>query len=169
MGQRRSELDDAQGPARSERDVFARHYEPLLRLAVLLTGSRDNAEDVVQDVFSKALTRIRELPEDQQFPYLRAAVWNTWRNVLRRRAVERRHRPGPTLADPPAIEDREAVWGAITRLPVRQRACVVLRYYEGLTERETAQVLGCSVGTVKSQTSRAFSHLRKELKDEDRR
>ena len=73
-----------------------------------------------------------------------------------------------SVRDDEVIENRETLWGAIRRLPVRQRACVVLRYYEGLTEKETAEVLGCSVGTVKSQTSRALSHLRKELSDEDR-
>jgi RNA polymerase sigma-70 factor (sigma-E family) len=169
MNRRRTQLGEVESPASTTRDVFVRHYEPLLRLAVLLTGSRETAEDVVQDVFSRALSRITDLPDSQQFPYLRAAVWNAWRNVLRRRAVERRHRSVPSpIADDDALEDRDAVWGAIKRLPVRQRACVVLRYYEGLTERETADMLGCSVGTVKSQTSRALSHLRKELSDEDR-
>jgi RNA polymerase sigma-70 factor (sigma-E family) len=169
MNRRRTQLGEVRTPASITQDVFVRHYEPLLRLAVLLTGSRETAEDVVQDVFSRALSRITDLPDSEQFPYLRAAVWNTWRNVLRRRAVERGHRSvASPVADDEAIEDRDAVWGAIKRLPVRQRACVVLRYYEGLTERETAEVLRCSVGTVKSQTSRALSHLRKELSDEDR-
>ena len=168
MDRRPADLD-ALGGARATRDVFVRHYESLLRLAVLLTGNRETAEDVVQDVFSKTLPQIAELPEAEQFPYLRAAVWNTWRNVLRRRAVERRHRSmASSVRDDEVIENRETLWGAIRRLPVRQRACVVLRYYEGLTERETADVLGCSVGTVKSQTSRALSHLRKELSDEVR-
>ena len=153
----------------TERAVFVRHYQPLVRFAVLLTGSKETGEDVVQDVFSKALPAVAALPDDEQFRYLRAAVWNTWKNVLRRRAVERRHRSvGPEAAsDEDRIADREAVWSAIKRLPLRQRACVVLRYYEGLTEREAAGVLHCSIGTIKSQTSRALAHLRKELSDDE--
>lgn len=157
------------GDSPTRREVFERCYLPLLRLAVLLTGSRDAGEDLVQEVFAKGLNRIAELPEAEQFPYLRVAIWNTWRNVLRRRAVERRHRQSPPpSAEGDLLEERVAVWSSIKRLPLRQRACVVLRYYEGLSERETADVLGCSVGTVKSQTSRALSRLREELNDEDR-
>jgi RNA polymerase sigma factor (sigma-70 family) len=71
-------------------------------------------------------------------------------------------KPSPDLP----IEERDAVWQAILRLPARQRACLVLRYYEELTEQETADILRCSVGTVKSQTSRALSRLRRELHNE---
>jgi len=169
MESRRMKVEEDRGSTGSQRAVFDRHYLPLLRLAVLLTGNRYAAEDLVQDVFARGLARVSALPEDEQFPYLRVAVWNTWRNVLRRRAVERRHRQqAMPPADIDAIEERAVVWSAIKALPLRQRACVVLRYYEGLSERETADVLRCSVGTVKSQTSRALSRLREELSDEDR-
>ena len=159
-------LDD-QGAEAAQRDAFVKHYEPLVRLAVLLTGSRDAGEDVVQDVFANALVKVARLPVEEQFPYLRASVWNAWRNVLRRRSIERKHRSDAiSTAREADVDDRADVWSAIRRLPTRQRACIVLRYYEDLSELDAAGVLGCSVGTVKSQTSRALSRLRKDLGDE---
>ena len=65
--------------------------------------------------------------------------------------------PGPA---PPAVDDRDAVWQALGRLPAGQRAVVVLRFYEDMTEAQVASILGCSTGTVKSQTSRALAKLR---------
>lgn len=151
------------------RDVFVRHYEPLLRLCVLLTGRLDVAEDLVQETFTRALTKAGRLPDEQRFAYLRTATWNVWKNSLRRLAMERRHRLTTLEVEQQApYEERAVLWLAIQHLPVRQRSCVVLRYYEDLSEQQTATVLGCSVGTVKSQTSRALTRLRKELGDEDR-
>ena len=65
------------------------------------------------------------------------------------------------------FEERDALWQAVLRLPRQQRACLVLRYYEDLTEPATAQALGCSVGSVKSHTNRALARLRKELDHDD--
>lgn len=150
------------------REAFRRHQSSLVRMCVLVTGDQDLAEDLVQETFVKAVPAIERLPEDEVLRYLRATAMNLWRNRLRRLAVERRPRPWQSkasLALP--IEERDAVWHAIRRLPPRQRACVVLRYYEELTEQETASLLGCSVGTVKSQTSRALDRMRRELQHED--
>jgi RNA polymerase sigma-70 factor (sigma-E family) len=150
------------------REAFQRHQSGLVRMCVLVTGEQDLAEDLVQETFVKAASMIERLPEGEIQPYLRATAMNIWRNRLRRLAVERRPRPWqgkPSVGLP--IEERDAVWQAIRRLPPRQRACVVLRYYEEQTEQETARLLQCSIGTVKSQTSRALARLRQELHHED--
>lgn len=151
------------------RAAFERHYASLVKLCLALCGRQDVAEDLVQEAFVRTATRIDRLDADEVGPYLRRAVVNLWKNRLRRLAVELRHAPhgdgGPAGLEP--LEDRDRVWRAIRRLPPRQRACVVLRYYEDLTEREVGDLLGVSIGTVKSQTSRALDKLREELGHED--
>jgi len=143
------------------RAAYERHAEALLRLAVLLSTRQDDGEDLVQDVFVSAAPRIPELPEDAWLPYLRAAVVNRWKNSRRRAALERRVAAEP-LPVSVGREDDLAMWAAISDLPHRQRACLVLRYYEDLTIEDTAELLGCSTGTVKSQSSRALARLARE-------
>jgi RNA polymerase sigma-70 factor (sigma-E family) len=152
---------------RSLREAYELHAGAVLRLCVLVTGGGDQAEDIVQETFLRSAPFIERLREDEVRPYLRATAMNIWRNRLRRLAIERR--PRPRSDDPVQIgfEERDALWAAIRRLPPRQRACLVLRFYEDLTESETAEVLGCSLGTVKSQTSRAVAKLRQEMPDGD--
>ncbi len=152
------------------RVAFEQHYVRMLGLAVLLTHSRENAEDLVHDTFVSAAVRIRELDDGEVGPYLRRSLVNHWKKSLRRKAVERRFQaaiPHSRLGERDDLDDRDLLWRAIRSLPGRQRACVVLRYYEDLSERDTADVLGCSIGTVKSHTSRAISRLRKEVHDDD--
>jgi RNA polymerase sigma-70 factor (sigma-E family) len=150
------------------RRAFEAHYGDLVRLATLLTRGQDTAEDLVQEAFVRAARRLEDLPEDEARPYLLTTVVNLWRNRLRRLSLESRRGLSPTPAPGPSLEERDALWQAIIKLPARQRACLVLRYYEDLTEAETATVLGRSIGTVKSQTSRALARLRKEYPNEDR-
>ena len=138
----------------------------LLRTAYLLTGSRADAEDLLQTALAKtylAWDRIRE--REALDGYVRRVMVNTQTSWWRRRRVDER----PTDALPEAAPGRDAaedlvlhdaLWTALAGLPARQRATVVLRYYEDLSEAETAQVLGISVGTVKSTTSRALTRLR---------
>ena len=140
----------------------------LLRLGVLLAGREDVAEDLVQEAFTRAADRLATLATDEWRPYLRAVVLNLWRNRLRRMALERRVRHDHLPHEESAFEERDRLWAAVRRLPARRRACLVLRDYEDLSERETAALLGCSVGTVKSQTSRALNQLKRELEHEDR-
>jgi RNA polymerase sigma factor (sigma-70 family) len=123
------------------------------------------AEEIVQEAFVRALPKLPSLAEEAVYPYLRRAVLNLWKNRLRRMVLERRYeRAGRVEQDPAAvIVERDAVWGVVLRLPPRQRACIVLRYYEDLPEREVADILGCSVGTVKSHTSRGLARLRDEV------
>jgi RNA polymerase sigma-70 factor (sigma-E family) len=152
------------------RIAFDRHGGSLLRLCTLLTGRREEAEDLVQESFVRMAPKAGALDEEATWPYLRRIAVNLWKNRLRRLAVEGRVR-GRRDLDPPSaasrFEDRDLMWGAVLRLPPRQRACVVLRYYEDLTERETAAVLGCSVGTVKSQSAKALARLGEALGDGD--
>jgi RNA polymerase sigma-70 factor (sigma-E family) len=145
--------------------AYDAHYLALLRMAVLLTDDQAQAEDLVQEAFVKASARLEGLPRDEAKPYLRATILNLWRSRLRHLAVERRH--AGSLQRPreaPGFEERLAMWDAVAALPPRQRACLVLRFYEDLPVEQTAQLLGCSQGTVKSQTSRAIERLRQEWK-----
>lgn len=151
------------------RVAFEEHYTGLLRLSALLCGRADIAEDLVQEVFVRVADRIDHLAPDDIGPYLRKTAANLWKNRLRRLALERRPRPhSPVVSTHPfdAVEDRDVLWRAIKKLPDRQRICLVLRYYEDLREREVADALGCSIGTVKSQTSRALRRLRREIENE---
>jgi RNA polymerase sigma-70 factor (sigma-E family) len=150
--------------------LYQRHRTELVRLAYGLLGDRDGAEEVVQDAFAGLLSRWPSVRDIESAPgYLRAAVVNGVRGRWRRRRV--RELADKTLRrDPPAKEadlvERSVVLAAVGRLPMRKRACVLLRYYLDLSEIETAAVLGTSVGTVKSQTSKALSQLAALLEPE---
>jgi RNA polymerase sigma-70 factor (sigma-E family) len=158
------------GDQDASRRAFDAHYDRLFRLALVLAGNSYDAEDIVQDVFMKAGRRLAALPDSDVAPYLRAAVVNEWRSRVRR--LRTRMRRGVLLTAPTSQPvDTDAandLWTYVLELPARQRATVVLRYYEDLSEQDTAEVLGCSVGTVKSQLSRAIEHLRRRYADEDR-
>ena len=147
-------------------EAYERHAGALLRLCLLLTGRQDVAEDIVQEAFVRSAPALGRLRAEEVRPYLRAVALNLWRNRLRRAALEHRLRLARTTKEELPFEERDALWAAIRRLPPRQRSCLVLRYYGELSERETADALGCSVGTVKSQTSKALARLRKELRSD---
>ena len=142
----------------------ATRSQVLLRTAYLLTGDHTLAEDLLQTALAKswfAWGRIDGPPE----PYVRRVLATTYATWWRRRW--RGERPTGQLPDRPApagssVEDRDALWRALGLLPRRQRAVVVLRYYEDLSEAETAQALGISAGTVKSQASKALAALRRD-------
>ncbi len=148
--------------------VFAEHYGGFCRLATLLLGNASGAEEVVQEAFLRTFSswwRVRQ-PERAQW-YVRAAVVNLCRSRLRRRGTEeagnRASWRDPTDWSDDAVEDALVVLEAVRTLPPRQRETVVLRYYEDLSERDVATVLGCSVGTVKSQLARARASLARSL------
>ena len=144
----------------------------LLRTAYLLTGDRADAEDLLQTALAKtclAWDRIRD--REALDGYVRRVMVNTQTSFWRRRRVnafptdDLPEQPGRdvVLRDFTADVDlHDALWTALAGLPRRQRAMVVLRYYEDLSEAETASVLGVSVGTVKSTTSRALARLRED-------
>jgi len=145
----------------------------LLRTAYLLTGDVHAAEDLVQTALAKlylAWDRVSDAPSVDA--YARKILVNEhtsmWRRLWRHREVVT-----DTSEHHVAVDAQEydgvgaALWEAVRALPDRQRAVVVLRYYEQLSERETAEALGVSTGTVKSQASRALGTLRTALGDRD--
>ena len=146
----------------------------LLRTAYLLTGNRADAEDLLQATLAKtylAWDRIRE--REALDGYVRRTMINTQNSFWRRKRPESLYDEVPDAPgrDVPADSDlHDALWGALAQLSGKQRAMVVLRYYEDLSEADTASVLGVSVGTVKSTTSRALSKLRDDpaLRDDPR-
>jgi RNA polymerase sigma-70 factor (sigma-E family) len=165
----------APGPPQAD-DLVARLYQAhaltLVRMARLLLRDQPSAEDVVQDAFLglyRALPRLSD-PEDI-LPYLRAAVINRSRSVLRsrQRALLRRvqHEPPESSAESAAMlgEDRRAVLAAVARLPRRAREVLVLRYYLGLSDQEIAAALNVSRGTVSSTASRGLAALARDLKE----
>jgi RNA polymerase sigma-70 factor (sigma-E family) len=135
----------------------------LLRTAYLLTHDWARAEDLLQTALARAWLawgRIQTHPD----PYVRKIIVNTYASWWRRRW----NSEDPTDRLPVQIavdgyrtvDERDALWRALRRLPKRQRAVIVLRYFEDLSEVEIAAALGCAVGTVKSQASKALAKLR---------
>lgn len=171
--------DDGREAAATELpELFRRHQAELLRLAVLIVRDQHTAEDVVQDVFTRLHARgHRAAHLDQALVYLRAAVLNGCRSVLRREALGRRlggvrdwpySRSTTGSAEQEAIraEDRDEVLKALAALPARRREVLVLRYYLNLSEAEIAATLGISAGTVKSTAARGIAALARALKEE---
>lgn len=140
----------------------------LLRTALLLTGDRGLAEDAVQVALTKTYLAWGKIERRESAEaYTRRVILRDVLSWRRRRAstelVTHRlpERPGPDDAN--AQADRDLLWQALLTLPPRQRAVIVLRYYEDLSEREVATLLGCAVGTVKSHSARALATLRSAL------
>jgi RNA polymerase sigma-70 factor (sigma-E family) len=148
-------------------DFVLRQGEGLLRVAVMLCGDRGRAEDLVQSALIKAYPRWdRVAAMEQPAAYVRAVLVREHLRWWRRRpnleipgAAAEADRPSRTdLAQESA--DRHAAWELLGRLPARQRAVLVLRYYEDLSDREIAQTLGCGESTVRSQAARGLAALR---------
>jgi RNA polymerase sigma-70 factor (sigma-E family) len=152
-------------------ELYARHAPVAVRLAYLLTGDRAVAEDLVQDAFVRVAGRLGHFRDPGAFEsYLRRTVVNMAKNHYRRRALERsvlsRSDP-PRPVDPPEgdVVGRHVVMGALDRLPPRQRAAIVLRFYEDLPEDRIAEILRCRPGTARSLVSRGVQALRTELQE----
>jgi RNA polymerase sigma-70 factor (sigma-E family) len=153
------------------RRFVAARENALLRTAFLLTGDQQLAEDLVQTALEKAVRHwgsIRQVAAAES--YVRRTMYRTQVSVWRRRAVT--ELPSATLPEPrraespdDRVEDRLAVHAALLRLGPRQRAVVVLRYFEDLSEQQVADVLGVSVGTVKSTAHKALARLRASCGD----
>ena len=141
-------------------EFVAARSRSLLRTAYLLTHDHALAEDLLQTALAKAWfswKRIQGEPE----PYVRKILVNTYATWWRRKwKAEQPTEELPESAPPESPAEPTDLWTAMERLPRRMRAVVVLRYFEDLTEAQTADALGCSVGTVKSQASKALAKLR---------
>lgn len=146
-------------------DAFVRARLPdLLRFGRALTGSEHAAADLVQDALERTLMRWSKVTSTDPEGYVRRAMVNRSISIWRRLGRERLTDDVPQPAYDDAYRDG-VLLDALRRLPPRQRAVVALRYYDDLTEAQTAAILGCSVGTVKSQASAAMARLRTLLDD----
>jgi len=159
------------GDARAAFDAFfAEHYRELARFAYLLTGEHEAADDVTAEALAEAWRHwARVAGANRPLAYVRRIVANLAADHAKRLVRERRnwrlwsHGRGDRVEAPDtaaAVDLRRA----LLQIPARKRACVVLRYYYGLSERETAATLGIAVGTVKSQSSRGLEELAAQLR-----
>jgi RNA polymerase sigma-70 factor (sigma-E family) len=154
-------------------DAYVReHGQALCRAAFLLTGDRHLAEDLVQTALAKVAGRWeRVVAKGDPTPYVRTVIVRTaiaWRRRRWHGEVPMSSMPEATSVDgnDATLDGRDRLRHALLLVPSRQRAALVLRFYEDLSEVETARVMGCSVGTVKSQTAKGLVCLRALLADE---
>ena len=165
MAERKRERGDLEG-------LFRAHHTSVLRLARVLTGDDELAEDLAQDAFMR-LDGSKTWPSaGAELAYLRRTVVNLSHDHFRRRLVVRRHARSTVddagdLTGPAALDRSQQgrVAAAVRALPARQRDCMVLRYYSGLSDAEVAEVLDIGIGTVKSSIARARTRLAHELRD----
>jgi RNA polymerase sigma-70 factor (sigma-E family) len=144
--------------------LLAARGRHLMQAAIALAGSRPDGEDLLQAARERLLLNYRRVGSDAE-GYLRRTLYNLAADGWRRRGVARRWQPVVAARErradgTDAIDIRDALVRLLAQLPPRQRAVVVLRYWEQLSEAETAAVLGCSPGSVKSAASRGMSRLR---------
>jgi RNA polymerase sigma-70 factor (sigma-E family) len=154
-------------------ELYAAHYQALVRLAALLVRDVAVAEEIVQDAFIAMHCSWRRLADrDRALSYLRQSVVNRSRSVPRHRVVGVKIEPVLAAATADASEqviselERSAVVSALRSLPARQREALVLRYYAGLSEAQTASAMGISPAAVKNHTAQALSSLRAKLRDD---
>ena len=155
------------GPELTFADFMSARWSSLFRTAYLLTGDRHEAEDLLQTALARTFVRWKGIRDKGAADaYVRRAMLNLasrrWRTrgreVTLERCLEPAHDGGVGSSDA-----RMLLWQEIVKLPPRMRAALVLRFYEDLSEAATAAELGCSVGTVKSQTHHALRRLRDAL------
>jgi RNA polymerase sigma-70 factor (sigma-E family) len=147
--------------------LAARHQLAWTRFAYLLSGDRQRAEALVQDVLMGLFRRFGDqLPVREPDAYVRASIVNAHISRQRRKSSRERTfglQPGGAATSMPAdLDDRDLLWRALSRLPARQRAVLVLRFYLDFADADIAAVLGCPVGTVSSAASRALDGLKKD-------
>lgn len=158
------------GSAGRNRDVLAELYEVerpgLVRLALLITGSPQMAEDAFHEAVARVGPRLGEI--NRPGAYLRTVVLNTARAMLRRssREVPTGDDDRKLVVDVSSIDTRQVeIWSALRRVSERRRTALVLRYYGDLSTDEIAEILECRPGTVSSLLHRGVADLRRELGD----
>jgi len=148
-------------------EFMAARWAPLYRTAYLLTGNRHDAEDLLQGALARTCARWGSIRDKSAADaYVRRAMVHAAPRGWKRRGRELVTDQPPDSGHHGGLDvraDHLALWAEIRRLPPRMRATLVLRYVEDLTEEATARELGCSVGSVKSQTHRALRRLRDAL------
>lgn len=170
----RTTVVDADAGLSGFEERYVRHAPSALRLAYFLTGDPDAARDLVQEAFVRIVGRFRHLRQPDAFDtYLRRVIVNLHTSSLRRLKAERSSLArDAALRVTAAIEDhheaRDEMWHAILSLPPRQRAAIVLRYYEDLSEWQSAEILRCSVGALNQLVVRAMATLRTRIGKEER-
>lgn len=150
--------------AASYDDFVVMRGPALLRFAYALTGDKGLAEDLVQDALVKAHRHAGEVAVGRLESYVRRIIVNSYVSWRRRRSSGEIPGPVPDLVvtdETDMLAQRDLVWRVLAELPRRQRAVLVLRYYEGLPDAEVATLLGCADGTVRSLAARAFVVLRR--------
>lgn len=150
-------------------DFAAARLPALLRYAMLLSGDRHAAHDLVQESLARALVKWDRIAGlDEPYAYVRRIMTNEFLSARRRRRIREvpldphRDHPAPATALP---GDGDELWQLLAELPGQQRAVLVLRYYEGLADREIGEALGCRAGTVRGYASRALATLRIQLSE----
>lgn len=144
-------------------DWYRATYPELLRFAFYVTGERASAEDATQEAFIRLYRTRKRLGANELTRYARTIILNLYRSAYRRARVERRlgHRAA-SPASLPAPEPDGDMWHAVLSLSPRQRAVVALKFYEDMKEREIAEALGMSIGSVKKHSDRAIAKLREQ-------
>lgn len=155
-------------------EIYITEYNSLVRLAYLFVHDQQTAEEVVQDSFVAMHSSWRRLRDQKKaLAYLRQAVANRSRSVLRHRTVVDKNAPKPAPDEPSAesgaitLLEREQVVAALRRLPERQRQALVLRYYGDFSEAEIATAMGISKGAVKSHTARGMAALKSIIAEQE--
>lgn len=161
-----ADMGTERGSANRLAEVYERSAPAGFRLAYLLTGDRALAEDLIQEAFLRFVGRLHHLRDPEAFDaYLRRTIVNLSKDVFRRRAVERAYLERRTAELRDGHIDRdvaayESMRTALLSLPPRQRAAIVLRYYEDLHESAIADILRCRPATVRSLVARGLETLR---------
>jgi RNA polymerase sigma-70 factor (sigma-E family) len=156
-------------------ELYERHAPAAVRLAYLITGDRERSRDIAQEAFVRVAARFRHLRFPDAFDaYLRRTVVNLCTSQFRRERLERAFlqregsRAVEAASEPPDLGTRDELVRALRRLPARQRAAVVLRYYEDLSEEAMAEAMRVSVPAARSLLSRGMQTLRTTIDREDR-
>jgi RNA polymerase sigma-70 factor (sigma-E family) len=155
-------------PASRLAGLYEEHVGRAIALATLLTGDRHIAEDIAHDAFLRVAGRFGELRHPRAFgPYLHKTVVNLCHSRVRRQERERiilRRQPDAEAIEPDtSADDRDELWSVMKRLPYRQRAVLVLRYWDDLSEGQIAELMRCSPRAVNALLSRAKENLRNSI------